>query len=129
MIGTRVPSTITGHLRFRKIGELLDQHVARLEVRNDENVRLAGDGRNNSLGSRRLQRNRTVEPERSIKYAADNLAAIGHLAQRRRIDRQRISGDTVSTAERIATRGAAMPNARTSSIAFCTISRLSRRVG
>ena len=42
---------------------------------------------------------------------------------------ERMSGDTVSTADRIATRGVMMPRARTMSIAFWTMSRLSIRLG
>jgi hypothetical protein len=56
-------------------------------------------------------RDRVVEGERPVDDAAGDLPAVGHLAQRRGIERRRHAGLTVSTAARIATFGLAMPMA------------------
>ncbi len=88
MIGTRAPEHDARHFGVGQIDELLGEHVAGLEVRNDENVGLAGDRGHDALGPRGLDRHRIVEAERAVEDAAGDLAAIGHLAQRRRVDRR-----------------------------------------
>ncbi len=86
MIGTRAPRTTPGHFRVGEIFELLGQHVAGFEIGRDEDVGAPRDRRDDALGARRLQRHRVVERERAVEDAADDLAAIGHLAQRRGVD-------------------------------------------
>src|SRR5512143_825376 len=50
----------------REEGEVLGQHVAGLEIRHDEDVRLAGDLRFDALDPRRLWADRIVEGKRPV---------------------------------------------------------------
>jgi len=70
----------SGHFRVGEIDELLGQHVAGIDVGDDEDVGLAGDRRDDPLGLCRLLRNGVIEGERRVEDAAGDLAAIGHLA-------------------------------------------------
>ena len=70
---------------------------------------------------------RVVEGKGAIKQPARNLSAIGHLAQRCRVNRRGIFVVTVSTADNKATRGVPRPTWVKRSIAFCTMSRFWHR--
>ena len=76
-----------GDLRLGQILELLRQHVPGLEVGHHEDVGTAGDRRDNPFRLGRLRRHRIVEGERTVENAAGDLAAIGHLAKRGRVER------------------------------------------
>ena len=86
MIGTRAPSTSAGRVGPRQEGEILGQHVAGFEVGHDQDLRSAGDWRVDALDLRRLRIDRIVERERPVQHPAGDLASLGHLAQRRRLD-------------------------------------------
>jgi hypothetical protein len=79
----------SGHLRLRQIFELLGHHVSCFKIGHDENVGLAGNWRDDALSLGGFGGDRIVEGERAIEDAAGDLAAIGHLAQRRCVDRRR----------------------------------------
>ena len=72
--------------------ELLGQHVAGLEVRREQDVRIAGHLRLDALHPGGLLADRVVEGQRPVEQAALDLAAVGHLAQARRVDRRRHLG-------------------------------------
>ena len=108
--------------------QVLGQHVAGFEVGHDQDLRLSGDRRIDALDARGFGADRVVEGERPIEDAARDLAAISHLAERRRLDRRRNFGLTVSTADKIATFGVPSP-ARIESMAFWTMSRFALRSG
>src|SRR5262249_50563389 len=68
--------------------EVLGQHVAGLEVWNNQDLGLACDGRLDALDPCRFGTDRVVEGERPIQLSAGDLAALRHLAKRGRIDRR-----------------------------------------
>src|SRR5581483_10542036 len=75
----------------RRIGlgeecEILGQHVSGLEIRNDQDLGSAGNFGFDAFDSRCFEIDRVVESQRAINDTAADLAAIGHLAQRRRFD-------------------------------------------
>ena len=119
-----------GAVGVRQEAELLGQDVAGLEVRRQQDVGIAGDLRVDALDSRRLLADRVVERERAVEQAARDLAAVGHLAERGRVDASPASSKlTVSTAARIATFGFSTPSDIARSIAFWQMSTLSSSVG
>ena len=69
-------------------GELLGQHVAGLEIGHDQDVGLSRDLRDDPLLGRGRRADRVVEGQRPVEQAAGDLSAIGHLAQRRGIERR-----------------------------------------
>src|SRR6476646_3945355 len=69
---------------MREEGQVLGQHVAGLEIGYHKDLRLTGDLRFDALDACRLGADRVVESKRTIEIAAGDLAAIRHLAQRRR---------------------------------------------
>ena len=74
--------------------EILRQHVAGLEVGNEQDLCPACDLGFDSLDPRRFHINGVVERQRSVEHAARDLPAIGHFAERRRLDRGRdLGGD------------------------------------
>src|SRR6476620_4219662 len=75
-----------GGIGMREEGQVLGQHVAGLEIGYHKDLRLTGDLRFDALDACRLGADRVVESKRTIELAAGNLAAIRHLAQRRRFD-------------------------------------------
>ena len=66
--------------------EVLGQHVAGFEIGHDEDLGAAGDLGLDALDPRRLGIDGIVEGERPVEDAAGDLAAVGHLAERRGID-------------------------------------------
>ncbi len=78
-----------GRVRAREERQALGQHVAGLEIRHDQHVGASGDRRVDLLDLHGLEADRVVERERPVEDAAGDLAAIGHLAQRARLDRRR----------------------------------------
>ena len=72
----------------RQKNQLLRQNIAGLEIGRDEYVGVAPNGRDDVFRGRRLRRNGGVEGQRPIEVRARYLAAIGHLAQGRRLDRR-----------------------------------------
>ena len=66
---------------MRQKDQVLGQHVARLQIRYDQDLRLPGDGRGDALDPRRLGINCVVKGQRAIQHAAGDLAALRHLAQ------------------------------------------------
>ena len=77
-----------GRQRVGQVFELLGQHVAGLQVGHHQDVGVAGDDRFDALGLRGDQRHRVVEAQRPVQHAAGDLAAVGHLAQRRGVQRR-----------------------------------------
>src|SRR2546421_382070 len=67
-IGTR-PQDDAGALRAGQVRELLGQHVAGLEVRHHQDVRLPGHGGDDLLRLGRLQTDGVVEGQRAVKDA------------------------------------------------------------
>jgi len=67
-------------------GELLGQHVAGLQIGDEQDVGIPGHWRLDALGGGRLGADCVVEGERSVEDAAADLAALGHLAQARSVD-------------------------------------------
>ena len=119
----RVPSTMPARIRAGEVLQLLGQHVAGLEIGHEQDVGLPGHRRDDRLGARRFQRDRVVERERPVEHAAGDLAAIGHLAQRRRVERAEGSSGSPSpppTGSRPSAR--AMPSTCARSIAFWQMS-------
>ena len=78
-----------GARRAAQVLELLGEHVAALEVGNDQDVGGTGDFGDDALGARRGRGHGVVEGERPVDHGAGDLAAIGHLAQRRGVERGR----------------------------------------
>ncbi len=76
-----------GDVGAGEVHQLLGEHVAGLDVRHDQDVGAARDRRLDALGGRGVHVDRIVEGERSVEDAAADLPAIGHLAQRRRVER------------------------------------------
>ena len=72
--------------------EDLVEHVAGLDVGQQQHVGDAGHRAGDPLVARRLDRERVVERERAVHDAALDLAAVGHLRQRRRVHRGRHLG-------------------------------------
>ena len=118
-----------GGCRAAEVLELLRQHVARLEVGDDQDVGGARDLRDDALGARRGRGHRVVERERPVEDRAGDLAAVGHLASAAASSVAGMFGLIVSTAARIATRGFASPNACARSTALRMMSALSCSVG
>ena len=73
--------------RAAQVHELLREHVAALEIGDHQDVGRAGDVGHDALGARSGGRHGVVESERSVEDGAFDLAAVGHLAQRRGIER------------------------------------------
>ena len=88
MIGTRAPSTMPATSASARYSSLLRQHVAGFEIGHDENVGLPGHRRHDALGLGGFRRDGVVESERAVEDAAGDLPAVGHLAQRRGIQRR-----------------------------------------
>ena len=78
-----------GARRAAEVLELLREHVAALEVGHDQDVGGTGDIGNDPLGARGGSGHGVVESERPVDDGAFDLAAVGHLAQRRGIQRGR----------------------------------------
>ena len=70
-----------GELRAAQIFELLGEHVATLEVGDDQDVGLPGDGRAEMLDFGGLDADCSVEGQGAIEDTAGDLAAVGHLAE------------------------------------------------
>ena len=69
--------------------EQLGEDVARFEIGDEQDVGIAGDGRTDALDRCRVLVDRVVERQRTIDQRACDLSAVGHLAQRGRVDRRR----------------------------------------
>ena len=69
--------------------QALGQHVAGLQVGHHQDVGLPGDRRRDLLDPGRAQVDGVVQRQRPVEHAAGDLAALGHLAQRRGLDRRR----------------------------------------
>jgi len=72
-------------LCLREIFELLGQHVTGLKIGHDENIRTTGDWRDDALRLGCFRRHCIIEGERPVENAACDLAAVSHLAERRRV--------------------------------------------
>src|SRR5450631_275149 len=70
-----------GGSRVSEIVELLDEHVAALQVWDDEDVGMPGDLRNNPLYAGGRRGDCSIEGERSIHETAADLTAVCHLRQ------------------------------------------------
>ena len=75
-----------GRVGLRQEVEVLGEHVAGFEIGHDQDLRLPRDRGLDALDPRRLGIDRVVEGERSVEHAAGDLAAVGHLAERRGLD-------------------------------------------
>ncbi len=75
-------------VRLGEEGEVLGQHVAGFEIRHDEDLGAPRDRGLDALDLRRLGIDGVVEGERAVEDAAGDLAALGHLAERGRVDRR-----------------------------------------
>ncbi len=69
-------------------GQALGEHVAGFEVRHHQHVGAPRHRRVDFLDLRGLGTDRVVERERAVEQGAGDLAAVRHLAQRRRFDRR-----------------------------------------
>ena len=130
MIGTLRAEHDAGRVGAGEERQALREHVAGLEVGHDQHVGAARDRRVDLLDRRRLEADRVVERERAVEDAAGDLAAVGHLAQRRRLDRRRHL--RVDRLHRRQDRDPHLRRRRSAcarSIAFCTMSTLSSSVG
>src|SRR6516162_6112912 len=78
----------TSRIRLRQEDQVFCQHVAGFEVRHDQDLCFAGDRRLNALNSCRFRTYRIIERQRAVDNRIGNLFAVGHFAQRRRIDRR-----------------------------------------
>ena len=72
--------------------QILRQHVAGLEVGHDQDLRFTCDSGVDAFYPRGLRINRIVEGERAVEDGTRDLAAVGHLAKRRRVDGPRYLG-------------------------------------
>ena len=68
--------------------ELLRQHVSGLEIRDEQNVGIAGDPRDDALDPRRVFADGVVERQRPVQQPSLDLPALGHLAQRGGVQRR-----------------------------------------
>ena len=102
---------------------VLVDHVAGLDVRDDQDVGEARDRRRDMLDPRRLGIHRGVEVERPVDDTADDLAAIRHLREDRSVEGGRHFGAHRFHAASTATFGRSMPMARAKPIAFWQMSR------
>jgi hypothetical protein len=84
--------------------KLLGPHIAGLQIRDNENFHRTRDGGNDTFGLGRLHRDRLVEGQRAIDNAAGDLSAAASSVDL-------ISGETVSTAVKMATFGIGIPSA------------------
>ena len=80
------PEHDPGRIRIGQEGQALGQHVAGLEVGDDKHVGLPGNRRSDVLDLGRAEIDGVVEGERPVQDAARDLAAVGHLAERRGFD-------------------------------------------
>ena len=71
---------------LREEDEILGEHVAGFEIGHDQDLGAASDRRIDALDFRRLRIDGVVECQRPVEDAAGDLAAVGHLAERRRVD-------------------------------------------
>src|SRR5215472_9995770 len=78
-----------GAVRIRQETELFGQHIPGLEIRNEEDVRIAGNVRLDALDARGLFADRVVEREGAVQETGLDLASLGHLAERGGIYRRR----------------------------------------
>ena len=120
----------TRRIRLRQINEIFGQHVAGLEIGHDQDLRPPGDRRVNALDPCRLRarwRCRRRAAHRALPPVIWPRSAILHSAAASMVDG--ILDVTVSTAERMATRGVPSPTGVKRSTAFCTMSRLASRSG
>src|SRR4029453_19308680 len=76
----------TGAVGVRQEAELLGEHVARLEVRNQEDVGIAGDLGHNALYLGGLCANGVVERQWTVEDAARDLLPFCHLAEAGGVD-------------------------------------------
>ncbi|CPM93354.1 Uncharacterised protein [Bordetella pertussis] len=76
-----------GGLGVGQEAEVLGQHVAGFQVRHHQDLRAAGHRRDDALDLRGLGADGVVQRQRAVQYAALDLAAVGHLAQRGRLQR------------------------------------------
>jgi hypothetical protein len=86
MIGTFAPRTTPARRLATQVFELFGEHIPGLEIGDDKNVRLSGDRRVEFLDKRRGGAARGVKSKGTIENASDNLTAVGHLAERRRVN-------------------------------------------
>ena len=117
MMGTRAPSTMPAASAFaRKIKFFASMLPASRSGTTSiwASCHLGPD----ALHLHGVRINRVVKCERAVKQAADDLAALSHLAQGGSINRGRDFDVTVSTADRIATRGTPSPISVKRSMAF-----------
>ena len=70
-----------GRVGIGQEGQALGEHVARLEVRDDEDIGQSGDRRLDVLDLRRPEIDGVVERQRAVEDPAGDLAAVGHLAE------------------------------------------------
>ena len=113
MIGTRAPSTMPAASAPARNDRLLASMLPASRSGTTSTLARPATGESIFLILRGLEADRVVERERAVEDAAGDLAAVGHLAQRRRLDASTApSGLTVSIADRIATRTSANAQAR-----------------
>ena len=75
-----------GGIGIGQEGQALGEHVAGLEIRNDEDIGLPGHRRLDLLDLRGTEIDGVVERQRPIEDPARDLPAVGHLAQSRGLD-------------------------------------------
>lgn len=75
-----------GGLGIGQEGEVLGQHVAGLQVRHHQHLGHARHVRAYALDAGRVRADGVVQRQRAVQQAAGDLAAVGHLAQRGRLN-------------------------------------------
>ena len=129
MIGTRAPSTMPAASAPGEEGQAFREHVSGFEIGHDQHIGAARHRRDDLFERGRRRADGIVERERAVEQGAGNLTAIGHLAQRRGLERGGNLALTVSIAQRIATRTSGAPKACARSMAFWTMSTFPRASG
>ena len=91
-IGTRAPRTKPAEFGLRQEDEILGEHIAGLEIGHDQDLGASGDRRMDPFDLRCIHVDGVVECQRPVEDAAGDLPAVGHLAQRGRVDGRRNLG-------------------------------------
>ena len=80
------PEHDSRYLGTCQVFELLRQHVARIEIGDEEDVRSACNGRNDTFGVCGFLGDRIVKGQRTVEYATRDLPSVRHFAQDRCIE-------------------------------------------
>src|SRR5262249_52842525 len=87
--GDTRPEYQSGAVRVCQKAELLGENIRRLQVRSEQNVRIARDVRVNAFRLGSVLADSVVKRERAIDQSAFDLPAVGHFAKGRGVERGR----------------------------------------